>query len=193
MGEVKINTAFELLDRSWPISPHDLDFHASICGHSVYVVLVPFTQEDLDQYVWCLANNPLEKWVEVIGDSAMKGCCREVETAPPLSIPQLHIGDGVDLWSRGRAFVVIAEGQGGALRRKLFVKYTACSAAATMIHQVMNGYSVVFSGVVFKHAGPKIFPFEDRKRDPVWRKVSKFSANQEDLEEGGRPVIEVIC
>lgn len=122
-------------------------------GRPIYFSSNSFTQETIDQYSWRLKYGHLDQWASPTEEGVLP--ITITKTPDPLKIPKLCIAGSFkpyalanDLASRVDYILLVAGNRGANL--KLVLHHDLHDAGVAIFHEGMNGYSVVFSGVVSK-------------------------------------------
>ncbi|KAL1979116.1 hypothetical protein VTN96DRAFT_6837 [Rasamsonia emersonii] len=85
------------------------------------------------------------------------------------------------------AYILIDEGRSGALRRKLMIRW---STADTVMHEALNGTSIVFSAVVLKSNVAKLLDSTGFKRVETVKQLQELDLSQAGKEEA---IIGLLC
>jgi hypothetical protein len=180
-GPTNFHTAFQLLSRAG--STFELQAMIEHFHRPVYVSYTSIPQEVVDKYLWCLSCGHLDQWVSRSTDPLAPMPVHVNTTAPdPFRIaPKAIISPALagNPYSNERDdqvsqidFVLIIEGLSGATQQKLVVAHARHDASATIFHEAINGYSVVFSGAVPKTVTRSVFIHGGVGRNVMFRKVA---------------------
>ena len=131
---------------------------------SVFLVTNNFSQQDLDDFAPILNSGFQDKWVSNV--STPTGKFKVVKPATPLEVPMICVSPGLlqtrpDILSKDApslAYIFLVQGKNASERTKAIAKVTRNAAAAAMLHELVNGYSIVFSGAILTCNVAKIFP-----------------------------------
>ncbi len=108
-----------------------------------------------------------------------------IEIPEPARVPEAVLTPGVgDFWRPSSrrtgdppvteptnlAYIAIIHGLSGAAVLKVIVRYSQKAIGSAMFHELMNGYSIVFSGAFLKANIEKAA----RNRDLLWQKVEAY-------------------
>lgn len=89
--------------------------------------------------------------------------------APAVDIPKVCISPGFTMTIPERlerhgippsvlSYLFLIQGKNASERTRVIARPTRDAAAAAMLHEVMNGFSIVFSGAVLSSSMGRIFP-----------------------------------
>ncbi|KAK0511167.1 hypothetical protein JMJ35_006719 [Cladonia borealis] len=131
---------------------------------SVFLVTNDFSQQDLDDFAPLFNSGIQDKWVSNVYNPT--GKFKVVEPATPLEVPMIGVSPGLlqtrpDILSKDApslAYIFLVQGKNAGERTKAVAKVTRHAAAAAMFHELINGYSIVFSGAILTCNVAKIFP-----------------------------------
>lgn len=162
-----LQTSSQLFDQTF------LAFHEEIVQISslktVYLVYDTFTQTDLNAYAELLQFGITEHWLsDDLGTSQLAPCgAGDSIYFPKLCISLVLAKPGLGNIPETLVYIGVVEGRNNAERAKLILKFSLEALGASMFHEVMNGYSVVFSGVMLRSEGLKLLRQADTK--PAWK------------------------
>ena len=133
-------------------------------GKSVFLTTNDFSQQELDDFTSLLNSGIQDKWVSNVNNPSTK--FKVVEPATSSSIPWIGISPGLlqtrpDILSPSApalAYIFLVQGKNASERTKAVAKVTRDAAAAAMFHELLNGYSIVFSGAILTCHVARIFP-----------------------------------
>ncbi|KAI4280405.1 MAG: hypothetical protein L6R38_004500 [Xanthoria sp. 2 TBL-2021] len=203
MSPTNIRKASSLLDRAGT----SFDDQASIqpFGQPIYTVYVhDFPQETVDQYTkvfnygiegqWLSnANDPTEVF-RVVDPSAPynvpKVCISSVMKKPPPSFRN-PTSDPSPQPKEPLDFLLVIQGKNANERSKIVVEHTLEDAATSMLHEAINGFSVVFTGALLRSDSTKLF-LQSKQRNYSFKKVPDIAALN-DFESHGFDQIGIIC
>jgi hypothetical protein len=126
----------------------------------LYVNYTSVPQETINQYSWRLQNAHLDQWV-CKTEAPSKSFTISSAPEPVRKVPKLCVSHAfknlphpstIEDPSKDVDFIFLVEGNRGATCLKLVLQHDSHGAGVTFFHEAMNGYSVVFSGVVSKKA-----------------------------------------
>ena len=131
---------------------------------SVFLVTNEFSQQDLDDFAPLLNSGIQDKWVSNVHNPTAK--FNVIDPAIPLEVPMIGVSPGLlqtrpDILSKNApslAYIFLVQGKNAGERTKAVAKVTRGAAAAAMFHELINGYSIVFSGAILTCNVAKIFP-----------------------------------
>ena len=131
---------------------------------SVFLVTNDFSQQDLDDFAPLFNSGIQDKWVSNVYN--LNGRFKVIEPATSGDIPMICVSPGLlqnrpDILSRDApalAYIFLVQGTNASERTKAVAKVTRDAAAAAMFHELINGYSIVFSGAILTCNVAKIFP-----------------------------------
>ena len=131
---------------------------------SVFLVTNEFSQQDLDDFAPLFNSGIQDKWVSNVYTANAK--FKVIEPATPSDIPMICVSPGLlqtrpDILSQDApalAYIFLVQGKNASERTKAVAKVTRDAAAAAMFHELINGYSIVFSGAILTCNVTKIFP-----------------------------------
>ena len=131
---------------------------------SVFLATNEFSQRDLDDFAPLFNSGIQDKWISNVHNVNSKS--KVVEPAIPTDIPMIGVSPGLlqtrpDILSKDApslAYIFLVQGKNAAERSKAVAKVTRDAAAAAMFHELINGYSIVFSGAILTCNVAKIFP-----------------------------------
>jgi hypothetical protein len=155
----------------------------------VLIVSGPFSQDDIDQYRWCLKSPHIGSWIREDAVSASAASTGAITPADHrLEIPQIRVSPGLSpkLPSGDQTrYVLVIQGLSGANKVKVMVGNTVEQAAATMMHEALNGYSTVFSA---SYNGPALHNL------PIGAKFERsYELAQTQASEGHQTVVNLVC
>lgn len=168
MSSSILQASNQLFKQILPVFHEDI-LQISTLEQPVYLVYNIFTQTDLNAYVELLQFGVIENWLSNnFGRSGLAPC----EAGVPFHVPKLCISlvlakPRLDAIPEALVYIGIVEGRNNAERAKLILKFSLEALGASMFHEAMNGYSVVFSGVMLRSEGLKLLRQTDTK--PAWK------------------------
>ncbi|KAL8838914.1 MAG: hypothetical protein Q9170_001951 [Blastenia crenularia] len=169
MSPTNIHYASALLDRAGS----KIDVQATIqpFGIGVYEIYTPaFSQEAIDKYAELLNHGVEGQWLSNASDPTR--LFRVVDPSPPAGIPKVCISRALEDSSRsgryGKSetsqqpteplhYLLIVQGKNASERSKVVVERSLHEVATSMLHEAMNGYSVVFTGALRRSDMNKLF------------------------------------
>jgi hypothetical protein len=155
----------------------------------VFIVSGPFSQDDIDQYRWCLKSPHIGSWIREDAVSTSAASTGAITPADDrLEIPQIRVSPGLSpkLPSGDQTrYVLVIQGRSGAKKVKVMVGNTVEQAAATMMHEALNGYSTVFSA---SYNGPALHNLPSGAKFERSHELAQTQAN-----EGHRTVVNLVC
>lgn len=83
------------------------------------------------------------------------------------------------------------QGKNANERSKVVVEHTLEDAATSMLHEAINGFSVVFTGALLRSDSTKLF-LQSKQRSYSFKKVPDIAALN-DFESHGFDQIGIIC
>ncbi|KAL8672161.1 MAG: hypothetical protein Q9168_003360 [Polycauliona sp. 1 TL-2023] len=201
MSPTNIRKAWPMLDRAGT----SFDDQATIepFGLPVYTVFVEeFPQETLDKYAKLLNHGIEGQWLsDALDPTKAFGA---VDPSLPSKVPKLCISGVLknrDAQSRyimsnpppgmkePLDFLLVVQGKNASERSKIVVEHKLEDAATSMLHEAINGYSVVFTGAILRSDSNKLFSqtglFELKKVPDI--------AALNDFDSHGLPRIRIIC
>ena len=166
----------------------------------VYTVYIPeFPPETVRKYAK-LFNEGIEgKWLSYANDSTE--ILRVVDPSSPSNIPKVCISavmspnprtsDPSQQPKEPLDFLLVIQGENANERSKVVVEHTIEDAATSMLHEAMNGFSVVFTGALLRSDSSMLFT-QHKTRQYNVEKVSDIAAlNASDSRRFGE--ISIIC
>ena len=135
---------------------------------ALLVVSAPTADQELEKWSPILGCHKEDQWVSRMPN----GDIQVVELPTASAVPQIRVCPGLEnrvrVWGgdmqkqeqerterQKLAYIRIAQGKEASTRSKVVVKYTLEDISTTMLFEALNGYSVVFSGAIFKTIVPK--------------------------------------
>jgi hypothetical protein len=184
MGVTNIRSGHMLLEQAGK-NLDQVAFIPENVMRSIYLEARSISKEELETYsnFLLILRSDRDRWLD------FRGWPLEIPPRNPI-LPQAIVAPKVVLspglsrnWiQRGRkseeqqvqepedlAFIAIVQGLAGASVIKVVVKYSAEAIGNAMFHELMNGYSIVFSGVLLKS--------EEKRRlscNVRWQKVETY-------------------
>jgi hypothetical protein len=160
----------------------------------VLVVSGPFSQDDINQYTWCLKNPHIGSWIradEVSQSAATRGSITSADER--LDIPQIRLGPGLLEYmfhnNQEPRYVMVIQGRTGAHKVKVMVANTREQAATVMMHEALNGYSTVFSTAYDSKAYDGL-ALQDLPLSAKFRAGDGYHIR---AVEGGSTVVDLVC
>ncbi|KAL8919741.1 MAG: hypothetical protein Q9208_006607 [Pyrenodesmia sp. 3 TL-2023] len=152
-----------------------LDDQATIqpFNRPVYTVYISeFLQEDLNKYSK-LFNHGIEgQWLSN-SRNPTGGVLKVVDPSPPSTIPKISISWVLNPTSTSTQspqleypldFILVIQGNNALERSKVIVARSAEHAATSMLHEAMNGFSVVFTGALLRSDTEELFSSSERSQ-----------------------------
>jgi len=187
------------------VVPEFNDAPIVIVGHDL-------AQDDLDRYVRFIRYGHNDTWLHLRWPSpaSMDERCDQpiIEHGSPdqpITIPKVHVSQRLGGPRRSRsyqqeekpheirkdpalAFLLVIQGRSGGSRGKLVLRTDLHIAGAEMFYEAINGYSVVFSGVILKtNLGRRTdITFSFRKAHSLAERVDMDA-------DGSQKLIGVLC
>ena len=96
-----------------------------------------------------------------------------------MEVPKIRVGPGLSQTSSNTeqtSYVVVIQGRTGARKAKVFIHTDLDQAAATMLHEALNGYSTVFSAAYFPRQQGTLSKLSVGPQNAVFRKVARGQA-----------------
>ncbi len=169
MSPTKIRKAAELLGRAG--STFDDQVTIEPFGRSVYTVYVAqFPQEHVDRYTELINHGNEGQWLSWAND--LTRAFKVVEPSLPFGIPKVCISwvlKGHARWTYNEKIdtsqqpkepldsLLIVQGKNERERSKVVVARSLEDAATSILHEAINGYSVVFTGALLRSDLNKLF------------------------------------
>ena len=146
------------------VSPSEYITMIQPVAKSVFLVTNEFSQHDLDDFAPLFNSGIQDKWVSNV--YTLNGKFKVIESATSGDIPMICVSPGLlqtrpDILSRDApalAYIFLVQGKNASEHTKAVAKVTRDAAAAAMFHELINGYSIVFSGAILTCNVAKIFP-----------------------------------
>lgn len=165
----------------------------------VYIVATDVLEEELKKYSVLLNCGYQDHWI-VDGSNG----AQVVEAPPPHTIPKVCVTRGLGNQRtvyRGDAefkapltYFVVIQGKDAAERSKVVAKHSVAAISAVMMHEAINGYSIVFSGAVLRDDGLRIFARRPVRQNWDFVRVNKESKlSVRKTLDGPSQVIPVLC
>lgn len=153
MSSTNIRKASFLLERAG--STFDDQATIEPFGQKIYNVYIPsFTQEAVNSHTEHFHHGVEGQWLSNARDPTRQ--FRVVDASPPLQVPKVCISRALEskTWSAESEeplhALFIVQGQNASERSKIVVARTLHEAATSILHEAINGYSVVFTGAMFR-------------------------------------------
>lgn len=168
MSSLILHDSIELFTQIYPVFHEDV-VQISTLQKPVYLVYDTFTQTDLNAYAELLQFGIIEHWLyDDLGTSQLALCeAGETFPVPKLCISLVLSKPSLDVVPVDLVYIGIVEGRNNAERAKLVLKFSLNALGASMFHEALNGFSVVFSGVMLRSEGLKLLLQRDTK--PTWK------------------------
>lgn len=147
MGQTNIHQATQILQRAGSHVRFNDQATIQPFNKPVLISSGPFTQDDVERYTWCLKSPHIGSWIRKHTPSASTAATTSADDA--LNIPQIRVGPGLAQNPNASVndstrYILVIEGRSGASKAKVFIENSTDAAAATMMHEALNGYSTVF-------------------------------------------------
>ncbi|KAI4191388.1 MAG: hypothetical protein LQ346_004764 [Caloplaca aetnensis] len=154
----------------------------------VYLVYVSaFLQEDVDKYAKLFDHGVEGQWLSHANDPT--GLLRVVDAGPPCAVPKLTISSILENPPLAKKMKVypfqeprelmdlplVVQGKDASGRSKVVVARSFEDAATSMLHEAINGFSVVFTGALLRSDMNHLFSSK-RSRPFDFKKVPDVAA-----------------
>lgn len=159
----------------------------------VGTALLVVSGQELEKWSPILSCHIEDQWVSRKPNADIQ----VVEPPAALAVPQLRVSPGLDgqeqalIKQQTLAYIMVVQGKEASTRSKVVVKYTLEDISSAMLFEALNGYSVVFSGAIFKKTVPKLFGYNLLRTDFTFVKVGNLLALMKSEEKDG--VVNVLC
>jgi hypothetical protein len=202
MGVTNFRTARDLVTRAGTTFDDTGILHP--LNAALLVVSAPTAAQELEKWSPILGCHNEDQWVSRMPN----GDIQIVEPPTASRVSQIRVSPGLEYKVRIRggdmqkqeqerverqklAYIMIVQGKEASTRSKVVVKYTLEDISAAMLFEALNGYSVVFSGAIFKAIVPKLFGRNALHTGFTFLKVDNFDALIKS--EGKDDVVYVYC
>lgn len=200
MGVTNFRTAHDLIMRAGSTF-NDTGILQPV-GTALLVVSGPTAEQELEKWSPILSCHIEDQWVSRKPNADIQ----VVQPPAALAVPQLRVSPGLDgtagFWDadgqeqarikqQTLAYITVVQGKEASTRSKVVVKYTLEDISSAMLFEALNGYSVVFSGAIFKKTVPKLFGHNILRTDFTFMKVGNLDALMKSEEKDG--VVNVLC
>ena len=168
-----------------------------------------FAQDDLDKHISLLRYGQNDSWMhlsispKVTSETGYAEKMSFGAADEPWQIPSIHVtqglckpqlssshrgGNGEEKAALELVYVLVFQGQSGALRSKLVLRSSLDLAGAEMFHMAANGFSVVFSGAMLRKN-------LERRRDVDYTFMSVASLDELQAVDSdvSKKIIGVLC
>ena len=141
----------------------------------------PFSQRDVDRYQWCFRAIELGKW---ISQGSVGKTVRVVTADAGMPVPRIVVGPGLaqttEVHQQPLSFVLAIQGVSGLDKLKVVLEDSIDKAAATMLHEALNGYSTVFSAAFSPSFTAPLFTPAIEPLNANYEKVVSFTERSRD-------------
>ncbi|KAL8881884.1 MAG: hypothetical protein Q9192_007695 [Flavoplaca navasiana] len=174
MSPTNIRKARGLLDRAG--STFDDQATIEPFGRPVYNIYVNgFSQDTLDKYVKVFNHGIEGQWLSNANDPSR--VFRIVDPSAPCNVPKMCISSAMKKPSspynnqmsdtspepkEPLNYLLVVQGKNANERSKIIVEYSLEEAATSMLHEAINGFSVVFTGALFQSDSNRLFSERNR-------------------------------
>ena len=147
-GPSNIHHATQLFERAGGI--HQTQAIIMPIGKGVLQAGLNCSQDAVDNYGKMLISGFIDVWATTANSKGSK--CQMAPADAPLQVPIAHISSAFKERTRQELidYIYIVQGKNGSRYFKVGVANDYHQAATNMLHEVIHGYSIVFSGAVLK-------------------------------------------